>query len=164
MMTDTKPLAHTKLTLSTEARSQMVELLNQLLADYANLISMTLEAHWNVRGSQFFTLHKLFEQLYEDLNGELDTLAERISILGGFAKGSLRRLAEASSLEELPEHPEGDYAYLDLLIDRYGEVARAFSSGIRHADEAGDENTTDLLTGVSRLLDKSLWFLEAHRR
>jgi len=69
----------------------MVELLNQLLADYANLISMTLEAHWNVRGSQFFTLHKLFEQLYEDLNGELDTLAERISILGGFALGGWQK-------------------------------------------------------------------------
>lgn len=142
----------------------MIDLLNRLHADYADLISQTLEAHWNVRGPNFYTHHKLFEELYQGLDAERDTLAERITILGGFAAGGLKRQAEASSLAELPESPEGPTAYLDALIDRYGHVANAFSAGIRHADEAGDANTTDLLTGISRLLDKSLWFLEAHKR
>lgn len=164
MQTATKPLFDAKLELSAETRGQMVTLLNRLLADYSNLISMTLEAHWNVRGPQFYTLHKLFEELYGGLEGEVDTLAERISILGGFANGTLRRLAANSSLEELPEYPEGEYGYLDALIERYAVVAKLFSEGVGVSTDAGDDNTADLLTGISRTLDKSLWFLQAHRR
>jgi starvation-inducible DNA-binding protein len=164
METATNPLFDARLELPADSRSQLVTLLNRLLADYANLISMTLEAHWNVRGPQFYSLHKLFEELYGSLQGEVDTLAERISILGGFASGSLRRQAALSSLEELPEFPEGEYGYLDALIERYATVAKLFSEGVGVAGDLDDPNTEDLLTGISRTLDKSLWFLQAHRR
>ncbi len=162
-MTDTRKLFDTRLSLSPDSRAELVDLLNARLADYVNLLSMTLEAHWNVRGSHFHPLHKLFEELYDSLEADLDDLAERITTLGGFAAGGIKRLAAASSLPELPEQPEGDFAYLDLLIDRYAIVARSFSEAVRKAGDIGDENTADLLTGISRSLDKSLWLLEAHR-
>lgn len=163
MITDSVKLHPTKINVSADAREQLVEMLNKHLATYSDLLAMLLEAHWNVRGPRFIAQHKLFEEIHDTLEPHTDDLAERITTLGGFAQGTIRRAAQATSLEELPDQVEGDFGYLDALTDRLSDVANLFRSGIRHSDEAGDPNTADLLTGISRDLDKMLWFLEAHR-
>src|SRR4051812_14271630 len=96
-------------------RVQLVDLLNQELADLSDLGSQTLQAHWNVRGRHFYQQHKLFEKLYRSLAEHIDDLAERISMLGGQARGTLRQLARGTRLEDFPTVQGTDLGYVEVL-------------------------------------------------
>ena len=148
--------------LAAGVREQMVNLLNQQLADTADLFSQVKQAHWNVKGAQFIAVHKLFDDLAGDLVATTDDLAERAVQLGGNALGTVRMAAGATRLAEFPADAVGSLAAVTLLADRYAALAASTRAAIDAADSAGDADTADLFTEVSRMLDKALWFLEAH--
>ena len=148
--------------LAPNVRAQMVALLNQQLADTFDLLSQTKQAHWNVKGPDFYQLHELLDRLAEPLLGFVDEIAERATALGGLATGTVRMAAEATRLPDLPLEVVDSMAIVKALSERYANVARTTRAGVDAAEEAGDMSTSDLLTEVSRELDKSLWFLEAH--
>ena len=159
-----KTLFTTKNNLSQATRTKVTVILNQLLADLTDLYSQTKQAHWNVRGSLFFQLHKLFDELAGSVEGHIDPLAERITTLGGIANGTVRQAAARSSLPEFPTAGPNELGYVTALIDRYAHSATAVRQGIDDAAALGDADSADLLTALSRDLDKALWFLEAHTR
>jgi starvation-inducible DNA-binding protein len=149
--------------MSAKTRKAVCETLNVDLAVLTDLYSQTKQAHWNVRGPEFFYLHKLFDQLAETVEQHIDPLAERITALGGKTHGTVRQAAQNSPLEEFPDELPNALAFVDALIDRYAAAAKQVRSDIGVADEQEDDGTADLLTAVSRDLDQSLWFLEAHK-
>lgn len=152
----------TSIDLDAETREQIVALLNQQLADTFDLYSQTKQAHWNVKGQQFFQLHELFDKLAAELLDHVDTIAERSTTLGGTALGTARMAAAKSRLPEYSAEIIGGRESIEALVQRYAELAATTRAAIDRADELGDVDTSDLFTGVSRGLDKSLWFLEAH--
>ncbi len=152
----------TAIDLPTRSRVAMIGLLNQELADTADLYSQTKQAHWNVKGIHFYQLHLLFDQLAEKRQGEADELAERATELGGYALGTVRMAAASSRLPEIPTGINAGVDYVWALVERYGIHANAMRAAIDEADEAGDKDTADLFTEISRELDKDLWFLQAH--
>jgi starvation-inducible DNA-binding protein len=157
-----KKLHHTHNDLNTETREQVIVLLNQHLADTFDLYSQTKQAHWNVKGPNFFQLHELFDKLAADLLPSVDDLAERVTTLGGTALGTARMAGASSRLPEYAADVFQGEESLNALIERYAALAATTRAAIDEADGLGDVDTADLLTGVSRTLDKSLWFLEAH--
>ena len=152
----------TSIDLDSETREQVIVLLNQHLADTFDLYSQTKQAHWNVKGPQFFQLHELFDKLAGGLLEHVDTIAERITTLGGTALGTARMSSTASRLSEYPVDTFDGHQSIEALIERYAALAATTRTAIDTADNLGDIDTSDLFTGVSRELDKSLWFLEAH--
>ncbi len=152
----------TSIDLAAVVRNRMITLLNQQLADTADLYSQTKQAHWNVKGMQFYQLHELFDELAGQLLGFVDALAERVTALSGVAKGTVRMTAAASRLKEFPAGPTGGPEALSVLVERYAALAKSTRKSIETADKAGDSSTADLFTEISRALDKALWFLEAH--
>jgi starvation-inducible DNA-binding protein len=152
----------TAVDLPAAARVAMIGLLNQELADTADLYSQTKQAHWNVKGIHFYQLHLLFDQLAEKRQGEADELAERATELGGYALGTVRMAAANSRLPEIPTGINAGVDYVRALVERYGIHANSLRAAIDEADEAGDKDTADLFTEISRELDKDLWFLQTH--
>jgi starvation-inducible DNA-binding protein len=150
--------------LPEDVRTQVAALLNQALADLSDLYSQTKQAHWNVRGKLFYQLHKLFDELAAGVEEHLDELAERITALGGFARGTIRQAAAQTRLEEFPDAQATDLGYVEVLTERFARCANETRIQVDEADELGDADTADLLTAISRNLDKSLWMLEAHMR
>jgi starvation-inducible DNA-binding protein len=148
--------------LPAEQREQLVALLNQQLADTFDLMSQTKEAHWNVKGPNFYQLHELFDELATSLLGHVDSIAERATALGGLATGTVRMAASATRLPEFPLEVTRDLEVVGCLVERYASLATTTREAIGTADELGDADTADLFTEVSRDLDKHLWFLEAH--
>ena len=158
-----KPKTHkTSIDIDVETREQITMLLNQQLADTFDLYSQTKQAHWNVKGAQFFQLHELFDKLAAELLDHVDTIAERATTLGGTALGTARMAAAKSRLPEYSVETVGSRESVEALAQRYAELAASTRAAINRADELEDVDTSDLFTGVSRGLDKSLWFLEAH--
>jgi starvation-inducible DNA-binding protein len=152
----------TQIDLAAETREEMIALLNQQLADTFDLFGQTKQAHWNVKGPQFYQLHELYDQLAGVLLGFVDEIAERATALGGAAHGTVRMAAENTRLAEFPAGGIDSLPSVEALADRYAALAETTRQAIDRADQAGDMSTADLFTEVSRGLDKSLWFLEAH--
>jgi starvation-inducible DNA-binding protein len=150
--------------LSAKGREEMIALLNRQLADTFDLMSQTKQAHWNVKGPQFFQLHGLFDRLAAPLPEFIDTIAERATALGGVAEGTARMAAKSSRLAEYPADAFDGAAAVEAIAARYAALAASTRAAIAEAAERGDFDTSDLFTGISRELDKSLWFLEAHRQ
>ncbi len=90
----------TSVSLSEEVRSQVIDILNARLADTIDLRTQTKQAHWNLKGRQFLQLHELFDTVAEHLDDHGDTIAERVTALGGVANGTARQVASASAIPE----------------------------------------------------------------
>jgi starvation-inducible DNA-binding protein len=148
--------------IAANARKGVVELLNARLADLVDLQLATKHAHWNVKGQNFIGLHKLFDELAATLSPPIDEMAERITALGGTAMGSVQAVEKATSLSPFPGDVFDGMKMVDALAERTATLAKSVREGIDETDEMGDADTADLLTGLSRQLDKNLWFLEAH--
>jgi starvation-inducible DNA-binding protein len=152
----------TKNDLPADVRSQVADLLNRRLADCIDLQTQCKQAHWNVKGPSFIGLHKLFDDVNTDVEGYVDLLAERVVQLGGVAEGTARCAAERSSLSEYPLDIADGKDHVDALSSALAAFGRASREGIEATSELGDADTADILTEVSRGIDKWLWFVEAH--
>jgi starvation-inducible DNA-binding protein len=157
-----KAMFSTRNDLAREARRKIVDLLNQQLADTFDLYSQTKQAHWNVKGAQFIQLHELFDKLAAELAGYSDLTAERATALGGLARGTVRMSAAKSQLPECDLDITDSLPTVEALADRFAALAASTRRAIEAAEHEGDADTADLFTEISRGLDKSLWFLEAH--
>jgi starvation-inducible DNA-binding protein len=160
--TKSEAMFSTRNDVQREVRGRMIELLNQQLADTFDLYSQAKQAHWNVKGAQFFQLHELFDKLAEELAGYVDQIAERATALGGLALGTVRMSAANSQLSECDLDVSDSLPTVEALAERFATLAGSTRQAIEAAEGQGDADTADLFTEVSRGLDKSLWFLEAH--
>lgn len=143
-------------------RTKLNALLNQRLADSFDLQSQIKQAHWNVKGADFWQLHKLFDETAERAAEWVDETAERITALGGYANGTVRMSAATSTLAEFPTDITDSLEYVRAVADRLATYTNATRKAIATADGLDDADTADLFTEISRCADKYLYFLEAH--
>ncbi len=148
--------------LPLQTRDAMVRLLNARLADTLDLSLQIKQAHWNVKGPNFIALHELFDRFHGEAEAFYDDIAERITALGGIAYGTAAAVAEKSTLPGYPTDIADGLAHVKALVGSYAVLAKAVRAAIETASGAGDADTADLFTGMSRGLDKTLWFLESH--
>mgnify|MGYP002738157473 FL=1 len=151
----------TRIDIPKPTREDLVNVLNQYLADYIDTVSQLKQAHWNVKGPRFMTLHLLFDGAYEALEGQVDDVAERIATLGGTAAGTVRQAASASQLPEYPAATTGE-EHLAAVVDVLATFCGLTREAIRTAAKLGEPTTEDLLTEISRAADLQLFFVESH--
>jgi starvation-inducible DNA-binding protein len=156
------PSFQTRIDLAPEVRQHVITVLNQQLAQTLDLYTQAKQAHWNVKGTDFFQLHELFDKVAEDVFGFVDTIAERVTALGGYAFGTARMAAANSSLPEYPKEAIDGRQHLEALIDRFARYVASNRKALDEAQSEGDAATADVYTEVARAADKALWFLEAH--
>jgi len=158
----TGTMHETSIGLDQNLREQMVALCNQQLANITDLYTQTKQAHWNVKGMHFESLHVLFDKMADSVFPFGDMVAERTTALGGTALGTVRMAANASELPEFPADVFEGEDMTKVIVDRWGQYASSVRAAIDQADDAGDMNTADVFTEISREVDKMLWFAEAH--
>jgi starvation-inducible DNA-binding protein len=159
---ETTRLFPTKNDLPEATRARVSGLLNQRLADCIDLQSQSKQAHWNVKGSNFIALHKLFDDINADVAEYVDLLAERVVQLGGVAEGTVRSVAERTTLAEYPSFLASGEAHVDALSSALARFGAGTRKAIDQVDELHDDDSADILTEISRGVDKWLWFVEAH--
>ena len=152
----------TKNDLPESTRVNVVALLNTSLADCIDLQMQAKQAHWNVKGPNFIALHKLFDEVNVAVSEYVDEIAERTVQLGGVAEGTVRMVAKRSSLPEYPMTAIDGQSHVDALSTALAKFGKAARKAIEEANDFGDLDTADLFTGLSRGIDKWLWFVEAH--
>ena len=152
----------THIDIPAEKRAPLIEMLNHSLADTFDLYSQVKQAHWNVKGKDFYQLHLLFDEIAGEVEPFVDLLAERATLLGGYATGTARMAAGSSSLPEYPTDAIEGRQHIEALVERFGIYCGKIREAINDSDDIGDPSTADLYTEISRVVDKRLWFLEAH--
>lgn len=157
------PLHFTRNNLPSNTKITSIQLLNERLAEGLDIAMITKQAHWNMKGPSFIGVHKMMDGFRTQQNGLNDKMAERIAAMGGTALGTTQ---EVHKHTDIPEYPTDIYSvedHLKALADRYAIYANALRKAIDQTAEAGDQDTSDLFTEVSRAMDQQLWFIEAHR-
>lgn len=152
----------TKNTLPEKIRIQISGLLQSHLAHSLDLKTQAKQAHWNVKGPDFIALHKLFDEISSASEEYTDLIAERIVQLGAIAEGTLRVAAKRTELPEYPLNISTGTQHVTALAHTLATYGESVRRAIDSADELNDRDSADILTEISRGVDKYLWFVEAH--
>ncbi len=153
---------NTSIDIPEESRAAAVVILNRNLADATDLYTQTKHAHWNVKGSTFYQLHELFDEIADEILEWVDMIAERVTALGGYAEGTARMAVSASRLPEPATNRNDGEAHVKNLSQSMSAFAKNVRKAIDDTADLNDLSTSDLFTEISRGADKLLWFLEAH--
>ena len=152
----------TKNSLPEKTRIQIAGMLQDHLSNSIDLTTQAKQAHWNVKGPDFISLHELFDKVAEDSEEYTDLIAERIVQLGGTAEGTLQAAAKRTQLPEYPLNISAGHAHVNALAHSLASYGENIRDAVTKADELKDQDTADLLTQISRAVNKYLWFVEAH--
>jgi starvation-inducible DNA-binding protein len=155
-------LRPTKNDIPSAQRAQIVQVLNQLLSDAIDLQTQCKQAHWNVKGATFIALHELFDKVNEAVEDYVDDIAERAVQLGGIVEGTARSVAGRTRLPEYPLDIADVADHVDALSTALASFGKVVRADIDEVDSLGDKDSADVLTEVSRGIDKWLWFVESH--
>jgi len=159
---DNHGLSPVRIDIPPEIRLYVVQLLNQTLACTVDLRSQVKQACWNVKGHDVVLLHALFATMAIELDAHIDLVAERLVVLGGVARGTVRTAATHSRLPEYPGAIMDGDAHVRALAERFAPYATALRDDITLAADVEDAGSAAVYTDISRGVDKQLWFLEAH--
>jgi len=154
----------TKNDLAESTRREVVELLNARLADCIDLETQAKQAHWNVKGPSFIALHELFDDIHGAVDEYVDLIAERIVQLGGIPEGTVGVVAQRTTLIDYPLALSKGSEHVAALSDALAAFGRAVRMGIDEMTDLKDADSADVLTEISRGVDKWLWFVEAHQQ
>ena len=149
-----------------EVNTQAVSVeLSKLLADEYVLYTKTRNAHWNVEGPDFHSMHLFFESQYEQLDEIMDSVAERIRMLGHYAPGTLKSFLQLTHLAELTERTNDSMGFIRELVEDHNSIIEFIRGNITpFADEYNDQGTSDFVTGLMEDHEKMVWMLRAHLR
>jgi len=151
------------LELEEPIRLEMTEKLNQLLADTITLRDLYKKCHWQVVGPTFYQLHLLFDKHYEEQNELVDTIAERIQLLGGVSLAMAHDIAETTKIERPPRGREEVPVQISRLLDAHQVIVGECRELAQRADELGDDGTNDLaVSDVLRTNELQIWFVSQH--
>src|SRR5467141_5478823 len=156
-------LVRMPIALSEVACKQSVENLNQVLADTITLRDLYKKHHWQVAGPTFYQLHLLFDKHYEEQNELVDSIAERIQLLGGVSLAMAHDIAETTRIERPPRGREEVPVQLSRLLDAHKIIIGECRELAERADKLGDDGTNDLaVSDVLRTNELQVWFLSEH--
>jgi starvation-inducible DNA-binding protein len=151
------------LELEEPIRLEMTEQLNQLLADTMTLRDLYKKSHWQVAGPTFYQLHLLYDKHYDEQVELVDSIAERIQLLGGVSLAMAADVAETTQIERPPRGREEVPVQLSRLIDAHQVIIREVRTLARRASALGDDGTNDLaVSEVLRTNELQTWFLSEH--
>ncbi|MDB6140614.1 MAG: hypothetical protein JWO94_3686 [Verrucomicrobiaceae bacterium] len=148
--------------LPEAGRAELIILINRRLADVVDLQMQLKQAHWNVKGPHFISLHELFDKIATDVESYADLTAERVVQLGGIAKGTVRVAAARSVMDEYPLAIATGVDHINAVAEALATFGREARITIGEATTLGDVDSADLFTEISRGIDKWLWIVEAH--
>jgi starvation-inducible DNA-binding protein len=156
-------IAKLSIALDETACESSINNLNQILADTMTLRDMYKKHHWQVAGATFYQLHLLFDKHHGEQDELVDTIAERIQILGGVSIAMAADVAETTIIPRPPRGREEAPVQISRLLEAHEFILKEARTMAREASEVGDDGTNDLLVSdVIRGNELQVWFLSEH--
>jgi starvation-inducible DNA-binding protein len=151
------------LDLEEPVRLEMTEQLNLLLADTMTLRDLYKKSHWQVAGPTFYQLHLLFDKHFGEQSELVDTIAERIQLLGGISIAMAPDVAETTRIQRPPRGREEVPVQISRLLDGHQIIIGHCRELAERSTKLGDAGTNDLVVSdVLRTNELQVWFLSEH--
>ncbi|MBP1995880.1 Dps family protein [Paenibacillus eucommiae] len=146
--------------MATATATTVQKVLNQQIANWGLLYVKIHNFHWYVKGSQFFTLHIKFEELYKEADLHIDELAERLLAIGGKPLATMKEYLDQSTLKEA-KGKETATQMVEAMVEDFSMIIEELDEGMKTAEEAEDDATADLLLAIHASLEKHRWMLQS---
>lgn len=153
--------SYNQIGLDEKKSKQLINNLNNLLADYQVFYMNTRGLHWNIQGEKFFELHVKFEELYNNLVLKIDEVAERVLTLGGTPLHSYSDYLKLSDIKEVKAISKGKEG-VNLVVDSFQKVIIKQRAILKLAGEADDEGTNALMSDYIREQEKMIWMYSSY--
>ena len=149
--------------INEESRKAVSDQLAKLLADEFVLYTKTRNAHWNVEGTDFHSMHLFFESQYEQLDDFMDSVAERIRTIGHYAPATLKSFLDLTHLTEKTQDKNDSLSFIKELLEDHESIIEFIRGNIDpFASKYHDYGTSDYITGLMENHEKMAWMLRAH--
>jgi DNA-binding ferritin-like protein (oxidative damage protectant) len=146
--------------MTTKTTKTVQQHLNRQVANWSVLYIKLHNYHWYVKGSQFFTLHIKFQELYEEAALHVDEIAERLLAVKGQPIATMTNFLEESTIKEASGKETAEQM-VDQLIKDFSSIIDELKEGMEASQEASDETTADMLLAIHKKLEKHVWMLSA---
>lgn len=142
-------------------KTKTIDLLKQLQADSIVLFMKVHNFHWNIKGRDFYPVHKFTQEVYEGLADMFDDLAERVAQLGHAPVVTLSEALKLSHIKEESKHSFSSGEVFEAVSKDYEHLEKHFAQLSEVADQAGDKVTVAYADEQLAKLQKSVWMLKA---
>ncbi|MNJ93398.1 DNA protection during starvation protein 2 [compost metagenome] len=143
--------------------SKSIQALSKTLAEEYILQLKTQNFHWNVEGPLFFSLHKLFESQYTELQASVERVAEVIRAHHAKAPGSFRDFIKLALIDESPLDPITSHQMIEILNKDHVTMASRLREHLEEAEEANDSPAVTLYEDLITFHEKAAWMIRSHR-
>jgi len=149
--------------ITDKNREAVADQLSKILADEFVLYSKTLNAHWNVEGSDFHAVHLYLETLYKEQQKIVDTVAEKIRAIGHFVPGQLAKYLELTHLSEKTLDNNDSQSFIAELLEDHESIIVFIRENIDPIEEKWKSaGISDYITGLMGYHMKTAWMLRSH--
>jgi starvation-inducible DNA-binding protein len=149
-------------TIDIKPDPQVTKFLTTLLADEFVLYMKTRNAHWNVEGPDFGTMHTFFETQYNELATIVDETAERLRKLDHYAPASLTEYLKLTHLTEHKLEKTDSMTFIKALLEDHESIIIHIREQLKKLEDSLDKGTEDFITGLLEQHEKTAWMLRAH--
>jgi starvation-inducible DNA-binding protein len=132
--------------------------LQDVLVELIDLSLLGKQAHWNLYGPNFRSLHLHLDELVDEWREASDEVAERAVAVGHSPDGQSRTVAERTELDPLPSGQIADTEVISALTERLTDSIGRIRTRMDRLEDV-DAVTADLLHGVVMTLEKQLWMI-----
>jgi starvation-inducible DNA-binding protein len=146
--------------LNEEHTTKVSKELNILLSCYQIYYQNLRSFHWNVQGQNFFDMHNLFEEMYNDSKLKIDQIAERILTIGYKPISSMSGYLKYSKVKEVSGEIS-DEEMIETVLENHKQMIQCMRTTLEVASNAKDEGTVDLIGGLLAHIEKRSWMLDA---
>lgn len=150
-----------QIALKTSDVKPVVDELNDLLANYHIYYQNIRGCHWNVKGTNFFTLHLKFEALYTQALTAIDEIAERVLTLGKPPYSTLQQYIDLSTIKQIDTIGMKDMDMVKNVVDNMDKLIAKQRELLKTTEDANDDGTNDLVNRLMQFLEKEHWMLRS---
>ena len=145
---------------ASQSNEVVVSDLQATLVELIDLSLLGKQAHWNVVGPNFRSIHLQLDEIVDTARLSSDRVAERIATIGDVPDGRASSVAASS---ELPQFPDGQVPVTET-VQRVGTTIDTMSGRLTERIlRIGDADpvSQDILIGTADELEKQAWMLRA---
>ena len=134
--------------------------LNLFLCDLNVFYRKLQNYHWNIKGKDFFVIHAKLEEYYDEINEQIDEIAEHILALGGEPLGTLKDYLANTKITEAENKKVDCTTIFNTLIKDYSTLLQDAISIKKLAETEGEYKTSALMDTIIEDYTKKIWMLK----